>query len=150
VAQSVRVHRANRVLDEEIATLKEQVSVAKRRHSRQPGVNGATSGPSQVDQAPGTLSTSQSVSAPREQGADSGTALEMLAKRAWYLEQIQSWITADSDLLPLIARVAGNAEEKYMRKNLLMNVVLSTIFLIAGWLLSIAATPSILGDIFRH
>src|SRR5260370_42676842 len=66
------------------------------------------------------------------------------------LETIKSWINEDRTLIAPIARVVGYDEARTARKNLAMNIALSTIFLIAGWLLSNIATPTYLGNIFRH
>jgi hypothetical protein len=147
MAGDARVQKANKVLDEEIAALREQVALAKRRRPRQSSPHGAADGASQSrqEQAP-----SQECDAAEQGDAERNDALVLLDQRKMRLEQIREWITTDGDLLPLIARVAGNIEGKFVRRQVLVNLVLSTIFLIAGWLLSTVATPIDLGHIFRR
>jgi hypothetical protein len=53
-------------------------------------------------------------------------------------------------MLPLAAKVVRVVEGRFVRKSFALNVVLSTVFLIAGWLLSNFATPVDLGRLFGH
>jgi hypothetical protein len=150
MAGDVRVQKASKVLDEEIAALREQVALARKRRPRQSSANDVAEGPASAGASTSGAAVPVDETNSAEQGGIEQTeAGELLRSRLKRLEQIQEWITIDGDLLPLIARVAGNVESKFLRRNLVLNVVLSTIFLIAGWLLSTVATPIDLGHIFR-
>jgi hypothetical protein len=151
MAGDVRVQKANKVLDAEIAALREQVALAKRRRPRQSGANDAVSGQvSTVISPPDAAAPAEEAIAADQGDIEQRKAVELVTIRVNRLEQIKGWITTDGDLLPLIAKVAGDVEGRFLRRNLAVNVALSTIFLIAGWLLSIVATPTNLGHIFTH
>jgi hypothetical protein len=151
MAGDVRVQRANKVLDEEIAALREQATLAKRRRPRQSGANGAAKGqPSAGISTPEAAAPEDEPSSAEQSDIHQTEADRLLVVRINRLQQIQEWLAIDGDMLPSIAKVAGVVEGKFLRKNLVMSVVLSTIFLIAGWLLSTVATPIDLGHIFTH
>jgi hypothetical protein len=151
MAGDVRVQKASKVLDAEIAALREQVALARRRQPRQSIATDAASGQAFAGISPPDAATATPETGSAVQGdIEQRDAVELLAARTERLGQIKMWITTDGDLLPLIAKVAGDVEGRFLRRNLAVNVVLSTIFLIAGWLLSTVATPTNLGHIFRH
>jgi hypothetical protein len=146
MTQTPDVQRASRALDEEIAALKEQVARAKKRRSRP--ITPAEQSSDHVSEdgaAPGeSLEQDSAVTADQE------TALALLSVRMDRLGQVKAWITTDGDLLPLIARIVGMRESQFLRKNLIWSIILSTIFLIAVWLLSTIATPATLGALVPH
>jgi hypothetical protein len=146
MAQTPDVQRASKALDEEIAALKEQVARAKKRRSRPITPEERSSDHAPEDgAAPGEpLEQDSAVTADQE------TALALLSVRMDRLGQVKAWITTDGDLLPLIARIVGMRESQFLRKNLIWSIILSTIFLIAGWLLSTIATPATLGALVPH
>jgi hypothetical protein len=152
MATDAQVQKASRVLDEEIAALRGQVALAKRRHPKQPTANDATSGLAQASQEQplaGALPEAEplqheSASAGQDD-VDQRTSVEYLAAQGQRLEQVQDWILSDRAMLPLIAKAVGVDERTFVRRSFWLNVVLSTIFLIAGWLLSTFASPVDLG-----
>ncbi len=156
MARDVKVQRARQALDDEIAELQQQAARARRRHPKQPvAVESASQpAPAPTEQPlpsttpPSLQGTIAGSSSPLELDADQTAAIALLDTRTQRLSDIKQWITEDSDLLPLIARVVGDIESKYMRRNLIINILLSTIFLLAGWLLSIVATPTNLVHLF--
>ncbi len=158
MARDKRLEKANRVLDEEIAALRDKAAQNKKRRARQPAAVEVASAATQSGggQTP-TATTQPAAAAPAHGNAPSAlgsseqsAGVESLDATAERLKYIRDVLNTDPALVPHVARAVGVEEGKYLRRNLMLNVVLSTIFLIAGWLLSTVATPTTLSRIFGH
>jgi hypothetical protein len=125
-----KVEKARRVLDSEIQALDEQVKLARRRTKSLGG-----------DQERSDSSTQSTITESSIQ-SEQQRAIEILTIRQEQLQQISSWIANDKDLLPSIRKIFEEDETGRARRALLLNILLSTIFLLAGWGLSIIAPPS--------
>jgi hypothetical protein len=139
-----RVQRANQALDEEIAALKQQVAASKKRRSP----------PVRPDEqaSEDTSQPSASTAIPSDTSPDTSdaqhTSVDALSLQIDRLQTLQSWVNSDPDLLSPIGKMVGINVTTSFRKNLMWSIVLGVIFLFAGWLLSIVATPSTLSTFF--
>jgi hypothetical protein len=158
LANDVKVQRARRALDEEITALQQQAALARRRPPRHPAAGDAAPSPAQAhqeqpltgDTSPSPATQVYSPSSTESLDADQTSAIALITNRTDHLQDIRKWLTEDGDLLPLIAKVVGDIEGTYLRRNVIVNILLSTVFLIAGWLLSTVATPGNLVRLFGH
>lgn len=163
MAGDKRLEKANEALDEEIALFREQVAQAKRRRARQGAAVAAVSGPAQPGDGQVPASTAALPAAatpmqetiPAEQDSPDQTARDdVLAEQGdrilEHMTQIRTWLNTEPELRPMAKRFVGELESRSLRQNVMLNVVLSTIFLLAGWLLSVVATPTLLARVFGH
>jgi len=132
-----KVLRARRALDKEITALDEQVNLARKQTKRE-GDHWRGDGESDLRGSAQQEATQVADLLPAEQQR----AIEVLANRQHQLEQIRSWIQSDADILPSIRKIFEDDERKRARQALLINIALSTIFLLAGWGLSLIASPA--------
>ena len=131
-----KVLRARRALDKEITALDKQVNLARKQTKRE---DDHWRGDAESDlRGSSQQEASRSVDFPAEQQR----AIEVLTNRQHQLEQIRSWIQSDADILPSIRKIFEDDERKRARQALLINIALSTIFLLAGWGLSLIASPA--------
>jgi hypothetical protein len=88
-------------------------------------------------------------------GAAPGTArpteeiVTALDSRIARLEQVRDWIGEDEGFAALIDNIIGKQVRAATRWQLVVSFVLSVLFLIAGWLLSLLGSPADLLTWFR-
>lgn len=76
--------------------------------------------------------------------------VEQIDHRIERLEQVRDWIDEDEHLAHLIDSVIGKQVRASERRQARFNVLLNVIFLLAGWLLSLAGTPANLIQSLAH
>jgi hypothetical protein len=69
------------------------------------------------------------------------TTVASLDQRITRLIQVRDWIQEDGDIARLIDTVIGRQVRSSERRQARFAIVLNVIFLLAGWLLSLVATP---------
>jgi len=75
---------------------------------------------------------------PSEAAAEIVAALDQRIDR---LSHVRDWIAEDNALASLIDKVIGGQVAAAMRRQRIVNVVFNIVFLLAGWLLALFATP---------
>ena len=73
---------------------------------------------------------------------DQTPSIDALSAQIERLQTLQSWMKEDPTIVGPVGRAVGAETGQSFRKNLLWSVILGVIFLFAGWLLSIVATPA--------
>jgi hypothetical protein len=73
-----------------------------------------------------------------------------LDQRLMRLMQVRDWIQQDGDIARLLDTVIGNQVRKSERRQARFNIILNVIFLVAGWALSVIASPSAIAAFFHH
>lgn len=142
--EGTRVQRANQALDAEIAALKEQVAEARRRRSR----------PVRPDEQVAPSSSQPAAPVPKAESAstdiagDQNVSIDALSAQIERLQMLQSWMKEDPTIVGPVGRAVGAETGQSFRKNLFWSVILGVVFLLAGWLLSVIATPATFGSFF--
>lgn len=72
-----------------------------------------------------------------------------LDQRIGRLMQVRDWIQEDGDIARLIDTVIGKQVQSSERRQARLTVVLNVIFLLAGWALSLVASPDHLRTLFH-
>lgn len=133
-------------LNDDIAALRREITQARRRQARGRNAEALADVNSQVPegQAPSVAANLDAFESLR------GPAQSQDELRAELVRIARTLGTSDPDFVAKVAEAVSSVEGKSFRKNLVVSIVLSTIFLIAGWLLSIVATPATMGALLHH
>lgn len=104
--------------------------------------------PAQAAPAPATAAPPRFGAAPAM--PTQGEIVAGLDQRVSRLMQVRDWIQQDGDIARLLDTVIGNQVRSSERRQARMNIILNVIFLVAGWALSVIATPSAITALFHH
>jgi hypothetical protein len=144
VASNVMTRKASSAIDDDLAALKQELASARRQRLRRQDAPVASDRRAEADrnQAP-TVATQ-----PGTYHADQATP-EPLDLQPLIRELTNKLKSADDDVKAKVLDALAESGRQSFRTNLIVSVVLSTIFLIAGWLLSSAASPATLIALFQ-
>jgi len=97
-------------------------------------------------QAPRRAPSGGDIAAPARPSDAAAEIVSGLDQRIERLSHVRDWIDEDNELANLIDKVIGGQVAAAMCRQRAFNVAFNIVFLIAGWLLSLLATPD---NLFR-
>jgi hypothetical protein len=125
-------------INSQIATLQHEIGAASAA---------APAAPETVRRAPAGEAATAKAPAPSDAAEEIVAALD---QRIYRLEHVRDWIAEDNELAALIDKVIGNQVESAMRRQRRFSVFVNVVLLLAGWLLSLLATPNNIFHFLPH